>query len=553
MKASIREAILLLHLLLLDGRIVGGDVVVVVDVKYDAPLGAAGGGHHGPRSSRRRPDPPRDFVDVDSVSASPPSSRTLQEGAGVDDVHALTDRLGDVYLLGSETQHHLASDVFEGDIVVTYEDVAINYGTDLADRLGDGGFVYANDTSSIEGDGGVISRGERLDRGRKLGLTSESYRTWNLPEYRRSDGKLQIPYAINQTSSHLQGETTDTIHQALATIEKSTGIIAFVPRANEASYIFFEYMPNACAANLGRGNPSTVYLGWCRFKEHRGEMIHEILHALGFWHEQSRPDRDMHVTVLTSNILSYAMNNFGKQNSSFVNSLGSPYDYGSIMHYPPWAFQKSSGLSTIVPTRALEKWEVMGQCGRMSSSDVQQLRAMYQCTAGSRNLASITVDNMCTNGCKCWAFAPGMCNTDDDCMGDLICGSTPAIIPKGEEYLDQLPPHISSDVPTSTSCLTSCHANCCHLGHNIVMCPETCDTAPPVVDQGPMPRKMCLPRPEPPTMSPSPTKTPTNRPTRGVRYMILLPSYRISFFLLFRPLILNCSRCSPRPPDRRLR
>ncbi|KAL3827400.1 hypothetical protein ACHAXA_003134 [Cyclostephanos tholiformis] len=501
MKVLICETILLLQLL--DGYPVGGDGIRHDDAdtsRHRRGLGSS-------RSLENRQDRVIDDVDDDEdvILEAAMTSRFLQGGV---DVHHLNDRLA-VVDFGTD-QHRLTSDLFEGDIVVTYDDLAVNYGIDLADQLREDGFVFANHSSAI--DGGIVQDGrQRLGRG--LGLTSEMYRTWNLPTFRRSDGKLQIPYEINQTSPYLLGETNDTIHLALHTIEKSSGIIAFAPRTNETSYILFEYLSNACAANLGRGNPSKVYLGWCRFKEHKGEMIHEILHALGFWHEQSRPDRDNHVTIVTSNILTYAISNFQKQ--SLVNSLGSPYDYSSIMHYPPWAFQKSAELSTIVPTRPLEKWEVMGQCGRMSTSDIEQLRIMYQCSAGSRNLASITMDNMCSSSCKCWAYAPGRCITDDDCMGELVCGTTPAVIPKGEDYLDQLPAHTSPDQPTSTSCLTSCHVNCCHLGHNIMMCPETCDTAPPVVAQGPLPPKMCLPPPESPTIPPTSTKIPTKTPTSG--------------------------------------
>ena len=36
--------------------------------------------------------------------------------------------------------------------------------------------------------------------------------------------------------------------------------------------------------------------------ERKGTILHEIMHSIGFIHEQSRPDRDKYVKVLMDNI-----------------------------------------------------------------------------------------------------------------------------------------------------------------------------------------------------------------------------------------------------------
>ncbi len=54
-------------------------------------------------------------------------------------------------------------------------------------------------------------------------------------------------------------------------------------------------------------------------------------HALGMFHEQSRPDRDDEVEVKSSNIPKKYQGQFLPQDD--VKDFGISYDHGSVMHY----------------------------------------------------------------------------------------------------------------------------------------------------------------------------------------------------------------------------
>ena len=64
-----------------------------------------------------------------------------------------------------------------------------------------------------------------------------------------------------------------------------------------------------------------------------GIVAHEIGHAIGFVHEQSRPDRDEYVVVNLENIPDYMEEDFGKYGTSIINNQNVEYDYYSNMHY----------------------------------------------------------------------------------------------------------------------------------------------------------------------------------------------------------------------------
>ncbi|KAK6018202.1 astacin [Ostertagia ostertagi] len=76
-----------------------------------------------------------------------------------------------------------------------------------------------------------------------------------------------------------------------------------------------------------------------------GTVTHEIGHALGFYHEQARYDRDSYVQIVAQNIQNGYLSQFTKQSRSAMQDYGVGYDFGSVMHYDQ--FVSAPKLSTI--------------------------------------------------------------------------------------------------------------------------------------------------------------------------------------------------------------
>ena len=103
-----------------------------------------------------------------------------------------------------------------------------------------------------------------------------------------------------------------------------------------------------------------------------GNIIHEIGHLIGLWHEHNRADRDQHVTVALTNVDPPFIPNF-LRNVNDGATLG-PYDYGSIMHYPSVAFAIDPAKPTIIAPTGVGP---IGQRTALSAGDIAAAAALY--------------------------------------------------------------------------------------------------------------------------------------------------------------------------------
>ncbi|OUC46957.1 astacin [Trichinella nativa] len=196
-----------------------------------------------------------------------------------------------------------------------------------------------------------------------------------------------VPYEISAIFTTVQRKK---ITNAMKMIEANS-CVRFVPRTIEPDYLVINN-DHGCFSMVGRmQGRQVVSLGsGCLFNE---VIVHELMHVLGFWHEQSRTDRDDFIIIRAENVIPSMVGQFRKIELPYVDFLDEKYDYYSIMHYDSKAFSRN-GENTI---EAIEPamTEVIGKALELSASDIRKhlavdlLRPIHQVDIEAPHLLSV--------------------------------------------------------------------------------------------------------------------------------------------------------------------
>jgi len=189
-------------------------------------------------------------------------------------------------------------------------------------------------------------------------------------EYYRWPGKTLV-YEFDPAVTASQ---RDLIRNSLGQYTANTCIQHRERQAGDVDYIYVTNVNSGCWSYVGRlGGRQELNLqaNGCMYT---GTIVHEFLHALGFYHQQSATERDDYVTIMWENIQEGTEHNFDKYGADIITNFGTPYDFGSVMHYDAYAFSKN-GQKTIVTKNG----EAIGQRDGLSPIDIQKVNIMYKC------------------------------------------------------------------------------------------------------------------------------------------------------------------------------
>ncbi|XP_059474384.1 astacin-like [Neocloeon triangulifer] len=190
-----------------------------------------------------------------------------------------------------------------------------------------------------------------------------------------------IPYELDAANTFSDAEKA-LIMDAMSAISDET-CLEFVEKTSETSYISIGNAESGCFAQIGYdvgARPVNLQSDGCF-----GDIttpIHELMHALGFEHEQTRYDRDLYIDIQWENIQDGNADQFEKLPRTYAYPQYE-FDFMSLMMYTVDSFG-IGGRPSMVLTPKYEKTIDPYQVGRATNfswTDTERIFSAYGCYA----------------------------------------------------------------------------------------------------------------------------------------------------------------------------
>eukprot|EP00092_Neocalanus_flemingeri_P041442 GFUD01045128.1.p1 GENE.GFUD01045128.1~~GFUD01045128.1.p1 ORF type:complete len:404 (-),score=75.03 GFUD01045128.1:271-1482(-) len=196
-----------------------------------------------------------------------------------------------------------------------------------------------------------------------------------------------VPYQFDSSFTSIDRQTFIVATQQIA----ATSCVSFI----ESSASQYLYVTRECACGgscfsggytdgLGAASPRRLTIGSpCldpNSQSSIGFVAHEILHALGIVHTQTRPDRNSFITVNENNIFPPTAGTKAQfERCPGCNTFGTAYDCSSIMHYRAYFFSQGSAYS--MTALSPSTCDLFSSANVLTDSDKDLINKIYNCAA----------------------------------------------------------------------------------------------------------------------------------------------------------------------------